>query len=116
MESTVNLGESGAITLTSRAAEKIREILREQGTPEYGVRVGVRGGGCSGLSYVIEPCSEPADRDQVFEIHGLHVFVDPKSLTFLRGTEIDFKPLGMGFLFNNPNAKKACGCGESFSV
>lgn len=108
--------ESAGITLTERAAQKILRTLEEQGTPRHGVRLGVRGGGCSGLSYVIEPCAAPDERDRVFEAHGLRVFVDPKSFEYLKGMQIDFKPLGTGFSFQNPNAKKACGCGESFSV
>ena len=104
------------ITVTERAARKMRDILLAEGTPDHNVRVGVRGGGCTGLSYVIEPCNVPEARDKVFESHGLKIFVDPKSFIYLRGMEIDFKPLGTGFTFNNPNSKKACGCGESFSV
>ena len=104
------------ISVTERAARKMRDILEAEGTPEYGVRVGVRGGGCTGLSYVIEPCRAGEARDKLFEHHGLQIFVDPKSYIYLRGMEIDFKPLGSGFTFNNPNSKKACGCGESFSV
>jgi iron-sulfur cluster assembly protein len=104
------------IYVTERAAAKMRDVLAAEGTPDYGVRVGVRGGGCTGLSYVIEPCRAADARDKVFEAHGLRIFVDPKSFIYLRGMEIDFKPLGSGFTFNNPNAKKACGCGESFTV
>jgi iron-sulfur cluster assembly protein len=114
---TASAAPSGhAIHLTPRAAQKMLTILADQGTPDYGVRIGVRGGGCTGLSYVIEPCPRPDSRDQVFEVQGVKVFVDPKSYLYVRGMEIDFKPLGMGFTFTNPNAKKSCGCGESFSV
>ncbi len=117
MEPVQQGGEAAAgIVVTPRAADKMRSILSDQGTPDYGVRVGVRGGGCTGLSYLIEPCAAPDARDKVFESNGIRIFVDPKSFLYLRGMEIDFKPLGTGFLFNNPNAKKACGCGESFSV
>jgi iron-sulfur cluster assembly protein len=121
MEGAVHLGEGTAqaaagISLTARAAQKMLEILREQGLSGHGVRLGVRGGGCTGLSYVVEPCAAPEARDKVFEEHGVKLFVDPKSFLYLRGMEIDFKPLGTGFTFNNPNAKKSCGCGESFSV
>jgi iron-sulfur cluster assembly protein len=105
-----------AVHLTPRAAQKMLAILSDQGTPGYGVRIGVRGGGCTGLSYVIEPCQAPDSRDKVFEVQGVKLFVDPKSFIYVRGMEIDFKPLGTGFTFTNPNAKKACGCGESFSV
>ena len=109
--------EAGAgITVTPRAAEKMRDILRDEGKADAGVRVGVRGGGCTGLSYLIEPCAAPDARDKIFDSNGVKLYVDPKSFIYLRGMEIDFKPLGMGFTFNNPNAKKACGCGESFSV
>jgi iron-sulfur cluster assembly protein len=118
MESVHTGNEAGAtgITVTPRAADKMRDILRAEGKTDHGVRVGVRGGGCTGLSYLIEPCAAPEARDKVFDTQGIRIIVDPKSFIYLRGMEIDFKPLGMGFTFNNPNAKKACGCGESFSV
>jgi iron-sulfur cluster assembly protein len=116
MEAAVSTDAAAGITVTPRAAQKMLDILRDQGTPDHGVRVGVRGGGCTGLSYLIEPCAAPDARDKIFELHGIKIFVDPKSFLYLRGMEIDFKPLGMGFTFNNPNAKKSCGCGESFSV
>ena len=120
MDSPVQLNTAVApqvgITVTERAARKMKDILEAEGTPEFGVRVGVRGGGCTGLSYVIEPCKAAEARDKTFEAHGLQLFVDPKSFIYLRGMEIDFKPLGSGFSFNNPNSKKACGCGESFTV
>ena len=82
------------------------------------MRLGVRTSGCSGMAYVLEFADEINDDDQVFESHGVKVIVDPKSLTYLDGTEVDFAREGLneGFQFNNPNVKDACGCGESFNV
>lgn len=106
------------ITVTERAARRIKEILSERGDPELALRVGIKGGGCSGLSYVLDFTTERREQDRIFEEHGVRLFCDPKSLTFLDNTELDFSDglLDGGFRFNNPNAKKSCSCGESFSV
>jgi len=106
-----------AITLTEPAAEHVRKFLSNRGKGE-GLRLGVRTSGCSGMAYVLEFADEINDDDQVFESHGVKVIVDPKSLTYLDGTEVDFAREGLneGFQFNNPNVKDACGCGESFNV
>lgn len=106
------------IELTAKAVEMAKKaILRREGATA-GLRLGVRGGGCSGASYVIEFAEKIRDRDKVFEFDGLKVIVDPKSLVYLRGTVLDYevKLMSHGFKFQNPNEKKGCGCGESFGI
>jgi len=107
-----------AIQVTESAARKIREGLQKEGIPEGGLRLGVRGGGCSGLNYVIRFEPEQKSADKVFEAHGARVFVDLKSLLYLRGTTLDWRGdlMQQGFTFSNPNARKTCSCGTSFSV
>ena len=107
-----------AIQITDQAAEQIRRIVEERGALEGGLRVGVKGGGCSGMSYVIEYCDTPRAKDQVFEVDGAKVYVDPKSLIYLNGTTFDFVDTFQqrGFKFVNPQVKSECGCGESFTV
>ena len=106
-----------SITLTETAAERVKGFLANRGKGE-GLRVGVRTSGCSGMAYVIEFADKVEAEDNVFESHGVKVIVDPKSLAFLDGTEVDFAREGLneGFKFNNPNVKNSCGCGESFNV
>lgn len=106
-----------AVTLSERAAEHIGGYLANRGKG-LGVRVGVKTSGCSGLAYVFEFVDEPAADDTVFESFGVQVYVDPKSLVYLDGTEMDFVKEGLneGFKFSNPNVKGECGCGESFTV
>jgi len=106
-----------SITLTEVAAERVKGFLANRGKGE-GLRLGVRTSGCSGMAYVIEFADTVEPEDNVFESHGVKVIVDPKSLSFLDGTEVDFAREGLneGFKFNNPNVKNACGCGESFNV
>lgn len=106
------------IAVTERAARRIQQIIAEKGQPDLALRVGIKGGGCSGLSYVIDFTNEQRPTDQVFEQHGVRLLCDPKSYPFLDNTELDFGDglLDGGFRFNNPNAKKSCSCGESFSV
>lgn len=106
-----------AITLTEPAAERVKNFLANRGKGA-GLRLGVRTSGCSGMAYVLEFADDVDAEDQVFESHGVKVIVDPKSLTYLDGTEVDFAKEGLneGFKFNNPNVKDACGCGESFNV
>lgn len=106
-----------AIMLTEKAAERIRGVARRnsiEAAPT--LRVGVKGGGCSGFSYMLDLCAGPAEGDEVFTQHDVRVVCDPKSYLYLNGTEIDFKDdlVGGGFVFNNPNAKGSCGCGASF--
>ena len=110
------------ITLTSLAAQKARsmmldnEINPDQTT--YGLRIGVKAGGCSGLNYVLDLVDGPNENDRVFVQNDVRLFCDPKSYLFLNGTEIDFEQnmMGGGFKFSNPNAKRSCGCGTSFAV
>ncbi|MDD2814607.1 MAG: iron-sulfur cluster assembly protein IscA [Thiotrichaceae bacterium] len=106
-----------SITLTEKAAKHIQKSLTHRGKG-LGLRLGVRTSGCSGMAYVLEFVDEPNADDQLFESQGVKVIIDPKSLSYLDGTELDFVREGLneGFQFNNPNVKDACGCGESFTV
>ncbi len=106
-----------AITLTETAAARVKEFLANRGKG-IGLRLGVRTTGCSGMAYVLEFADEVEPEDKVFESNGVKVVVDPKSLLYLDGTELDYGKEGLneGFKFNNPNVKDTCGCGESFSV
>lgn len=107
------------ISLTEKAASEVRKIMEQNKIPEtYGLRVGVKGGGCSGLSYSLGFDSEKRENDKLVTIDGIRLFVDPKSLFYLSGTELDFTDglNGRGFVFNNPNATKTCGCGSSFGA
>lgn len=106
-----------AITLSERAADHISKFLSKRGKG-IGLRIGVRTTGCSGMAYKLEFVDVASDEDSVFEGHGVKIFVDPKSLPYLEGIELDFTREGLneGFKFNNPNEKARCGCGESFTV
>ena len=107
------------IGLTERAIKEVHRIVAEQNLPEQTfLRVGVKGGGCSGFSYTLGFDDSLAETDQVSEVKGVRVACDPKSFLYLNGTEVDFEEnlMGRGFKFGNPNADKTCGCGESFSV
>lgn len=106
-----------AITLTDAAAGQVRRHIAARGKG-LGVRLGVRTSGCSGMAYVVEYADRVEEGDQVFEDKGVKLVVDPKSLVYLEGTELDFGKEGLneGFKFNNPNEKGRCGCGESFNV
>jgi iron-sulfur cluster assembly protein len=107
------------IALTPRAVVKIREIMRDQGIAAGGLRVGVKGGGCSGMSYNLSIDTDERPGDKVFDIDGVKLFVDLKSLLYLNGSTLDYKDEGLmqrGFMFVNPNSSSACGCGESFAV
>lgn len=106
---------SASIDITEAAAGEIAKQRAKRGTPEAAIRVGIRGGGCTGFTYVFEWADEPRPTDKLIEAHGVKVVVDPKSLVYLRGMQLDFVRgmMGHGFKFNNPNAKGACGCGES---
>jgi iron-sulfur cluster assembly protein len=108
-----------AISLSERAIKEVRRIITEQNLPtETGLRVGVKGGGCSGFSYTLGFDDQQRATDQISETEGVKVLCDPKSFLYLNGTEVDFEEslMGRGFKFTNPNASKSCGCGESFSV
>jgi len=108
------------IHITEKAAEKIRNLLAREGVPEAtgGLRLGVQGGGCSGLSYAMRLETQKREKDQVIEEHGARVFVDPKSFLFLNDTTLDYRETLMhqGFVFENPQAVRSCGCGSSFTA
>ncbi|SRR5579871_1895972 len=108
-----------SITMTEKAAEKIKELVKERNLPETaGLRLGIKGGGCAGFEYVVDLSNEATKFDVVSESHGARVFCDKKSYLFLNGTEVDFQRTLMvqGFVFKNPAAKGGCGCGTSFSI
>lgn len=106
-----------SITLTERAARHVARSIEKRGAG-VGLRLGVKTTGCSGLAYKLEYADAVGDKDLQFESHGVRVLVDPESLAYLDGTELDFVREGLneGFRFHNPNVKAACGCGESFTV
>jgi len=106
------------ITVTPKAVEKILESFAREGVSGGGLRLGVLGGGCSGLSYQFKYDKEPRPNDHVFQFEGVKVFVDPKSMLYLNGMTLDYKETLMysGFAFENPNAGKSCGCGTSFTA
>ena len=106
-----------AITLTEIAADRVGSFLENRGKG-VGLRLGVKTHGCSGMAYVMEFADEVDEHDSVFESHGVKLIVDPKSLVYLDGTEMDFTKEGLneGFKFTNPNESGSCGCGESFTV
>ena len=107
----------GSITITDAAAQHVASQLASRGKG-LGIRLGVTTSGCSGMAYVLEFVDEPVPEDSVFEAHGVKVFIDPKSLVYLDGTELDFVREGLneGLQFRNPNVAGECGCGESFTV
>lgn len=114
-----NVQLDSEIKISEKAAKEINKIKSENNIPDsYGLRVGVKGGGCSGLTYTLGFDTDAKEGDSVIEQNGIKLFVDGKSLFYLSGTELDFTDglNGRGFVFNNPNAAKTCGCGESFSV
>ncbi|MCA1979161.1 MAG: iron-sulfur cluster assembly protein IscA [Thiobacillus sp.] len=106
-----------AVTLSERAAQHVSNFLARRGKG-IGIRLGVRTTGCSGMAYKLEFADETPEGDEIFESHGVKIFVDPKSLPYIDGTELDYAREGLneGFKFNNPNVKNECGCGESFNV
>ncbi|MEO8725840.1 MAG: iron-sulfur cluster assembly accessory protein [Acidobacteriaceae bacterium] len=119
--SPTNAPSTGKVVqVTQRALAKIRSaMVKENVSPEQGgLRLGVQGGGCSGLSYNIRFDSQPRERDRVYEYDGVRVFVDPKSFIYLHGMVLDYEEslMKQGFNFVNPNSSKSCGCGSSFSA
>jgi iron-sulfur cluster assembly protein len=106
------------IDVTERAAKKAKDMLAKSGKPEGSIRVKVTSGGCSGMSYKIEPVDVPGPGDKIVEAHGLKIFLDPKSVLYLVGTTLDYEHSMMfqRFKFVNPNAVATCSCGESFTV
>jgi len=107
-----------AVTLTERASKEVRTIIEQQKLEKVYLRVGVKGGGCSGFSYALDLVETKGERDEEWDYHGVKVICDPKSYLYLNGTEVDFKDeiMGRGFVFSNPNATHSCGCGSSFSA
>ena len=106
------------ISLTPRALEEVKNILTEKNVPaEYGLRVGVQGGGCSGLSYLLG-FDKPKEQDEIFDLDGVSLIMDKKHAMYVMGMEVDFQDglNARGFVFNNPQAKSTCGCGSSFSA
>jgi iron-sulfur cluster assembly protein len=106
------------VSLTDAAANRVRDIMARAERPIAGVRVGVKNGGCAGMSYTMEYAEEIRPQDEVIEDKGVTVLIDPKAVLFLLGTEMDFQTtkLSSGFVFNNPNQTSACGCGESVAI
>jgi iron-sulfur cluster assembly protein len=106
------------VTLTDAAAARVREIMSGADKPIVGLRVGVKNGGCAGMSYTMEMADAIAPHDEVVEDKGVRVLIDPKAILFLLGTQMDFQTskLSSGFVFHNPNQTSACGCGESVAI
>ena len=108
------------IEVTEKAVREIKTIVEQQelDAKKVYLRLGVKGGGCSGFSYVLDLAEQQNEGDEMFEQHGIKVVCDPKSYLYLNGTTVDFKDevMGRGFVFNNPNATSSCGCGSSFSA
>jgi len=106
------------MTLTDAAADRVKAIMAKSPNPIAGVRVGVKNGGCAGMSYTMEYADEIGPRDEVIEDKGVKVLIDPKAVLFLLGTQMDFQTTKMSsqFVFNNPNQTSACGCGESVAI
>jgi len=106
------------ITLSDRAAERVKEIMAQAEEQVVGVRVGVASGGCAGMSYVMEYAKKANPNDEIIEDKGVKVLIDPKAIMYLLGTEMDYKKeeLSSTFVFKNPNETERCGCGESFKI
>ncbi len=118
MDTTNVETQTPIISLTDSALKEVKRLINVQGIEEGGLRLGVKGGGCSGLSYTINFDDKIGQYDQVYEIDGVKVIVDAKSAIYLQGTQLDYQKdlMGGNFKFLNPNANKTCGCGESFSA
>ena len=106
------------INISEEAADHVRVFAAQSGKPDSNLRVAVKGGGCAGMTYVLDLIDEPREDDKIIEEHGMRLYVDRKSYIFLAGTILEYSGglNGKGFVFNNPNAKTTCGCGTSFSV
>jgi iron-sulfur cluster assembly protein len=118
METPNTTAQTPVVTLSESALKEVKRLMNVQGLTESGLRLGVKGGGCSGLSYTINFDDKIGQYDTVYEFDGVKVIVDAKSAIYLQGTQLDFQKDLMGgqFKFVNPNAQKTCGCGESFSA
>lgn len=106
------------VGIADSAVARLKVLLAQRNTPQAGLRLAVKGGGCSGLAYAMEWAEQPRERDKIFEKDGVRVFVDPKSYLYLLGCELVYEEglMASGFKLQNPNVKSACGCGESFTV
>jgi len=106
------------INISEKAVDKIRDILVSEEKNAGFIRIGIKGGGCSGFTYVLDIEENKSESDQVLDFSGVQVLIDNKSMIYLAGTELDFTDglNGSGFVFNNPNAQRTCGCGNSFAV
>ena len=106
------------VSIAPSAVARLKSLLEQRKTPEAGLRIAVKGGGCSGLAYNMEWAESPRERDKIFEQDGVRVFVDPKSYLYLIGTELVYEDglMASGFKLHNPNVKSTCGCGESFTL
>ena len=106
------------ITVSDKAVGKIQDILDAEQKPDGFIRVGIKGGGCSGFTYILDIEEKQSESDQVFDFNGVKVLIDSKSMVYLAGVELDYTDglNGSGFVFNNPNAQNTCGCGNSFAV
>jgi iron-sulfur cluster assembly accessory protein len=115
--SPTDLGLDAPVLLTAKAVEMVKDAMEREGLAEYGIRVGVMGGGCAGFQYSMDFEKEPREGDVSFEQGGVKLFIDPMSSMYLQGVTIDYVVglQGAGFKFNNPNARTTCGCGSSFS-
>lgn len=108
----------GIITVTNQAAAKVAQLLQERQRPSYGIRIGVKSGGCSGFSYIIEYADEQRPFEEMVDANGVKILIDPKAVMYLIGSEMDYaeNDFKAGFVFVNPNEKAKCGCGKSFNV
>lgn len=106
------------LTITEAAAQRVKALLEGRGKPSYGIRIGLRSKGCNGLSYTLEFADEAGPYDEIIEAHEVKILIDPKAVMFLIGSQMDYveDKLSSGFVFQNPNEKGRCGCGESFHV
>lgn len=119
MIAEITMDKKQPIYLTSEAVIQIKALLEKRGKPSFGIRIGVKKGGCSGMSYTIEYADNKGDFDELIEIEpGISVLIDPKALMYLIGCEMDYQTnqFKSGFVFTNPNEKGRCGCGKSFNV
>ena len=106
------------ITLTDTALERVKTLLADRGKPSFGIRISIRTKGCSGLSYSLEYADDKHPLDEMMEVNGVTILIDPKAILFILGTEMDYveEKMQSGFVFQNPNEKGRCGCGKSFHV
>jgi iron-sulfur cluster assembly protein len=114
LKSTAN----SIITITDGALSHVKELLEKRGHPSYGLRIGVKSGGCSGLTYEVSYADERGKYDEELKIDDINIIIDPKAIMYLLGTEMDYMETDFksGFVFNNPNEKGKCGCGKSFNI